>query len=71
MTFTIRAATPDDAEAMMGLIYALAEFEALTHEVTGPAAQLREHLGGDRPLIEALLAEQGGIVVGHAIFFPT
>ena len=69
MTFSIRPATPNDADAMMGLILALAEFEQLTQEVTGTAELLREHLGGDRPAVEALVAEQDEKIVGHALFF--
>ena len=71
MAFTIRAATPEDAPVIMELVMALAEFEELTHEVTGTADQLRQHLGGDRPAIEGLVAEQEGTVVGYALFFST
>lgn len=69
MTFSIRPATPDDADEIMGLIQALAEFEQLTHEVTGTADLLRDHLGGDRPAVEALAAEQDGTLVGYALYF--
>ena len=68
---TTRPATPDDAAVIMELVMALAAFEDLTHEVTGTVAQLRDHLGGDRPLIEGLLAEVDGHVAGYALFFST
>lgn len=66
---TLRLATPADAPAVFELILALAEYEKLTHEVVGSADLLAEHLGGDRPLVEALLAEVDQQTVGFALFF--
>ncbi|WP_448596269.1 N-acetyltransferase family protein [Thermoleptolyngbya sp.] len=66
---TLRLATPADAPALFELILALAEYEKLTHEVVGSAEQLAEHLGGDPPLVEALLAEVNQQAVGFALFF--
>jgi len=66
---TLRLATPADAPALFELILALAEYEKLTHEVVGSAEQLAEHLGGDPPLVEALLAEVDQQAVGFALFF--
>ncbi len=74
---TLRVATPADAPIIFGLIGELAEYEKLAHEVTGSAAKLAEHLGGDslsdphreRPLVEAILAEWEGTAVGFALFF--
>ena len=71
MTFSIRPATPDDADEMMELLRSLAEFARLTQEMTGTAEQLREDLGGDRPAVEALVAEQDGKIVGQALYFQT
>lgn len=71
MDFNIRPATPDDAEAIMAMIVALAEFEKLTHQVTGTAELLGEHLGGDRPAIEGLVAVEGQEILGYALFFST
>jgi len=67
----IRAARPDDGPTIFKLIQALAEYERLSHEVTGSEALLREHLFGDRPYAEALLATWDGEVVGFALFFST
>ncbi|MBF2083015.1 GNAT family N-acetyltransferase [Thermoleptolyngbya sp. C42_A2020_037] len=67
--FNIRLATPADAPAVFELILALAEYEKLTHEVVGNVDLLAEHLGGDRPLVEALLAEVNQQTVGFALFF--
>lgn len=65
----IRAATPDDTPAIACLIRALAEYERLSHEVVLDEERLREHLFGLRPFAEVLLAEDGGEVVGFALFF--
>ncbi|HEY9641270.1 MAG TPA: GNAT family N-acetyltransferase [Coleofasciculaceae cyanobacterium] len=68
-TFTIRAAQPDDVTTLFSLIQALAQYEKLTHQVTGNEALLHLHLFGDRPCIEAVLAESQGESVGFALFF--
>jgi len=51
------------------LIQALAEYEKLSHAVTGNAEALKEHLFGSRPYVEAILAEYAGQAVGFALFF--
>ncbi|MBR8830945.1 MAG: hypothetical protein N5P05_001885 [Chroococcopsis gigantea SAG 12.99] len=70
MSYEIRAAREKDVESIFELIQALAEYEKLTHLVTGSADSLREHLFGDRKFIEALVAEVDDKVVGFALFFP-
>ena len=40
---TIRSAQPSDAPTIFELICALAEYENLTHEVTGDVERLTEH----------------------------
>lgn len=71
MGTTIRFARPGDEEHIFRLVRELAQFEKLEHELTGSAAALREHLFGDRPAAEALVAERGNHVVGYALFFTT
>ncbi|MFE4107022.1 GNAT family N-acetyltransferase [Almyronema epifaneia] len=66
---TIEAATPTDIPALFELVRALAEYEKLAHEVTGTAADLHEHLFGDRPYAEALVARVQGTAAGFALFF--
>ena len=71
--FTIRPATPDDAEMLAGLIHELAAYEKLTHEAEPDVRALREHLGAEAaPRCEALLAEDrtSGRAIGFALFFP-
>lgn len=69
MPFKIRPAVPADVLSLFGLIQALAEYEKLTHQVVGSPEQLAEHLFGDRPYAEVLVAELGGDVVGMALYF--
>ena len=65
----LRPATPSDVPTLLLLIRSLAEYEQLAHQVTGTEAQLREHLFGDRPYAEAILAEIDGQAIGFALFF--
>ena len=65
----LRPATPVDGPVLFKLIQALAEYEKLSHAVTGNADALSEHLFGSRPYAEAILAESAGQAVGFALFF--
>jgi GNAT superfamily N-acetyltransferase len=71
--FSIRAAELRDVTAIVQLIRDLAEFEHLTHLLQVTPEKLRPHLFGERPVVEALVAESageaGGDVVGFALFF--
>lgn len=66
---TIQAATPSDVPAIFALIEALAEYEKLSHLVSGSAEALAEHLFGDRPYAEAIVAQWETKTVGFALFF--
>ena len=65
----LRLAEPTDVQALFGLIEALAEYEKLSHAVTGNADALKEHLFGSRTYAEAIIAEYGGQAVAFALFF--
>ncbi|NEP12279.1 MAG: GNAT family N-acetyltransferase [Symploca sp. SIO2C1] len=67
--FMIRPAVANDVPVIFELIKALAEYEKLSHAVTGNAQTLKEHLFGTRPYAEAIIAESQGQVVGFALFF--
>lgn len=67
--FLIRAAAPADVDELMRLIGALADYEKLTHMVTGTPQMLHEALFGEHPVCEALLVERGGRAVGFALYF--
>lgn len=68
---SIRPARRGDEEVLFTLIGELARFERLEHKVTGSAMELGEHLFGERPVAEALLAEVEGTAVGFALFFTS
>jgi GNAT superfamily N-acetyltransferase len=67
---TIRPATEEDVELVFDLICELATYEKLRDEVVGTAEILRASLF-DRGDAEALIVEDGGEVVGYAIFYTT
>ena len=66
---TIRFGQPDDVPTILSLIRGLAEYERLSHEMVGTEELLHEHLFGERPYVEVLMAEAGGRAVGFALFF--
>jgi GNAT superfamily N-acetyltransferase len=66
---TLRAAAPSDVEAIVGLIHELAEFEKLAHLVVISPQLLSASLFGPKPVVEAVVAEVAGQVVGFALFF--
>lgn len=68
-TDIVRGATPRDVGAMLGLMRELAEYEKLTHLFVATEATLSDALFGERPAVEALVAEREGRVVGYALFF--
>jgi GNAT superfamily N-acetyltransferase len=65
----IRPAVPSDTPTIAALIHALAAYERLSDAVVLDEALLHRHLFGPRPYVEALLAEDEGVVVGFALFF--
>ncbi|NJM73945.1 MAG: GNAT family N-acetyltransferase [Scytonema sp. RU_4_4] len=65
----LRFAEPADCDALFKLVKALAEYEKLSHAVTGNAVALKEHLFGSQKYVEAILAEYTGQAVGFALFF--
>ena len=69
--FTIRAATEEDVPRLMGLIWDLAVYEKLTHEVVATEESLRASLFGEPPAAEALLAFAGDEPAGFAVYFHT
>lgn len=67
--FRLRSATPEDIPILLELIKALAEYENLSHTVTGNAEQLKKHLFGSRAYAEVVLAEGRGQIIGFALFW--
>ena len=66
----IQSATPNDVSDIFALIKALAEYEKLSHQVTGSVEDLQEHLFGNRTYAEAIIAQWEDKTVGFALFFP-
>ena len=68
---TIRQATPQDAEVILGFIQALAEYEREPQEVQVTAEMLRAQLASKPPPFECLIADHEDAPAGFALFFPT
>jgi GNAT superfamily N-acetyltransferase len=64
----VRFAEPSDCDLLFELIKALAEYEKLSHAVSGDALALKEHLFGSPRYVEAIIAEYAGQGVGFALF---
>ncbi len=69
MSFRIAAARPEDCEDIFVLVRALAAYEKLSDHVVGSADDLRRELFCERPVIEAIVAWEGGRAIGFALFF--
>ncbi|MBD6616172.1 GNAT family N-acetyltransferase [Komarekiella sp. 'clone 1'] len=65
----LRFAEPADCNVLFELIQGLAEYEKLSHAVTGNALILKEHLFSTPKYVEAILAEYAGQAAGFALFF--
>lgn len=68
---SVRPAEQRDVAVIMGFIRELADYERLTHEVVADEASLKRFLFGERPVAEALVAENESAPVGFALFFHT
>lgn len=65
----IHVATPADVPVLFELVKALAEYEKLSHEVTGTPDALHQNLFGPRPYAEAILARVNQAPAGFALYF--
>ena len=65
----VRPASTEDVPLIYSLIKELADYERLSHEVVATEDMLREHLFGERPVAEVLIADNGGEAAGFALFF--
>ena len=66
--FAIRPAVREDAATIYGFIRGIAEYEKMSDEVVGTAADV-EHTIFDERQAEVLLAEENGVPVGFALYF--
>ena len=67
--FTIQNATEDDIPTILHLIRELAAYERAPDEAVATEEGLREVLFGERPAAEVLIAWEGEVAVGFAVFF--
>jgi GNAT superfamily N-acetyltransferase len=67
--FEIRPAQMEDVPIILELIRDLAAYERAPDEVTATEEQLIDVLFGERPTAEVLLAFEGQLPVGFAVFF--
>src|SRR4030095_1740128 len=67
--FQIRAARVEDVPIILQLIRDLATHERAPDEVTATEEQLVDVLFGERPAAEVLLAFEGKLPVGLAVYF--
>ncbi|MFD4293047.1 GNAT family N-acetyltransferase [Rhodococcus sp. NPDC058505] len=65
----IRRITAADVPAVTGLVYDLAEYEKARDECTVTEAQLTAALFGPQPTVFGHVVEDGGAVVGTALWF--
>jgi GNAT superfamily N-acetyltransferase len=67
--FQIRPARVEDVPVILELIRDLATYERAPDEVTATEEQLVEVMFGERPAAEVLLAFEGKLPVGFAVYF--
>jgi len=67
--FQIRPARVDDVPTILQLIGDLATYERAPDEVVATEEQLVDVLFGERPVAEVLLAYEGELPVGFAVYF--
>jgi GNAT superfamily N-acetyltransferase len=67
--FQIRPAHVDDVPIILELIRDLATYERAPDEVVATGEQLNDVLFGERPVAEVLLAFEGELPVGFAVYF--
>jgi GNAT superfamily N-acetyltransferase len=68
---TVRRATADDAQAILALVDALADYERLTPPDAASKERLIRDMTSDRPRFDAFIAEVGRIPAGYAFVFET
>jgi ribosomal protein S18 acetylase RimI-like enzyme len=65
----IRPATESDVDAIVGLVYELAEYEKLPQECHLTPVLLQAALFGEHPAVFGHVAEANGAVVGYTLHF--
>lgn len=68
-SIVVRPAVAADVRDIHQLVTELADYEKLTHEVTGTPVQLERDLFGPQPFAKALMAHVNGELAGFALYF--
>ena len=68
-SFRMRSATPDDAGLVLSFIKGLAEYERAPDDVVATEDDIRATLAGTPKRAEVVLAFEGDVPVGFALFF--
>jgi GNAT superfamily N-acetyltransferase len=68
---TVRRATAADAEPLLGLVDALADYEKLARPAGGARERLVRDAFGPAPRVTVLVAEGPEGIAGYALFFET
>jgi len=71
VSVAVRAARPDDAATVAGLVRDLAVYERLEHEAQATPADLEAALFGPQPRVFCDIAEVDGSIAGFALWFYT
>lgn len=69
MNLTIRPARRGDEPLILEFIRGLAEYEQLAHECIATEADLTRSLFSDEPAAEVVIAYDGAVPVGFALYF--
>jgi GNAT superfamily N-acetyltransferase len=70
-TVAVRAVAREDLPRVWEMVRGLAEFEHLLDVLTGDAERLERALFDEPPRLYGLVAEQGGTLVGYALYHFT
>jgi len=71
MASSIRVAVPDDADAFLALVDALADYEALPRPTSDAKGRLVRDAFGSNPRFTLFVGEVDGTVRGYAVVFET
>ena len=69
MSLEIRKAVESDAELILDFIKRIAEYEALSHQVTASEEQIKKTMFCEQPYAYCYLANWNGDPAGYAIYF--
>ncbi len=71
MSISVRKTEREDADVLLRLIVALADYEKLSPPDEDAQRRLVRDLFAKRPRVESMLAELDGVPVGYTFFFET